>query len=113
MQETLNRGDKYDIVILDPPAYAKSRGHLKKALGMYRAINRDAIRAIRPGGILITSSCSQPLDTPTFLDTLKRAATSAQRRAQILGCQGAAPDHPALLSMPETSYLCCVMLRIF
>lgn len=112
VQEALKGGDQYDIVIIDPPALAKSRGHLKKASGLYQAINRDAIRATRPGGILITSSCSQPLDTAGLLEILKRATTSAQRRAHILHCRGAAPDHPALLSMPETAYLCCVVLRI-
>lgn len=112
VREALKGGTQYDIVILDPPALAKSRGHLKKAAGLYQALNRDAIRATRPGGILITSTCSQSLDTAAFLEILKRAMSSAQRRAQILHCRGAAPDHPVLLSMPETAYLCCIVLRI-
>lgn len=112
IQDVLARGETWDTVILDPPALARSRGHLKKALGLYQALNRDAMKVLKPGGILITSSCSQPLDAAAFIEVLKRAAGSARRPAQLLDTRGAAPDHPTLLAMPETHYLTCAVLRI-
>lgn len=112
IQEVLARGETYDVIVLDPPALAKGRASLAKALGLYQAINRDATKALNPGGVLITSSCSQPVDDTVFIDMLKRAASAAERRFQLLGLHGAAPDHPALLSMPETRYLNCAVLRL-
>jgi 23S rRNA (cytosine1962-C5)-methyltransferase len=112
VQEVLARGETYDVIVIDPPALAKGRAPLVKALGLYQAINRDAIKALNPGGVLITSSCSQPVDDATFLDMLKRAAIAAERRVQLLDLRGAAPDHPALLTMPETRYLKCAVLRL-
>ncbi len=112
IQEVLARNETWDVIVLDPPALARSRGQVKKALGLYQALNRDAMKALEPGGILISSSCSQPIDASAFLETLKRAATSAQRRAQLLDIRRAAPDHPALLAMPETDYLTCAVLRL-
>jgi len=111
VQEILARDEEWDVIVLDPPALAKSRGQMKKALGMYQALNRDAMKRLARAGVLITSSCSQPIDPGTFADVLKRAATSAQRRFQLLGLYGAGPDHPVLLSMPETHYLTCAVLR--
>ena len=100
------------MIVLDPPAFAKSRAHTRKALGRYQALNRDAMQRIEPGGVLITSSCSQPVDLAAFMETLKRAANAARRVVQLLDQRGPAPDHPALLVMPETSYLKCVVLRV-
>ena len=112
VREILRRDETYDLVLLDPPALAKGRASLRKALGLYRALNRAAMERLKPGGVLITSSCSQAVDHADFLETLKRAANAAQRQAQVLMMRGAAPDHPVLLSMPETSYLKCVVLRV-
>ena len=112
VQSVLARGELYDVVVLDPPALAKSRLQAKKALGLYQALNRDAMRALKPGGLLITSSCSHFVETPVFLEALKRAATSAQRNARVLAMRGAAADHPVLLAMPETEYLKCVVLHV-
>lgn len=112
IQDVLKRGEKYDVVILDPPALAKHRKHMKKALGLYQAMNRDAMKALSSGGVLITSSCSQALDAAAFVDILKRASNAAQRQFQVLDIRGAAPDHPVLLSMPETRYLTCAVLRM-
>jgi 23S rRNA (cytosine1962-C5)-methyltransferase len=112
IHDVLASAEPYDAIVLDPPALAKSRNHLHKALGLYQALNRDAMKALAPGGVLITSSCSQPVDEATFLETLKRAATAAGRRFQVLEIRGAAPDHPALLAMPETRYLTCIVLRL-
>ncbi len=112
IEEVLSRGDRYDCIVLDPPAYAKSRAHERKALAQYQALNAAAMQALEPGGILITSSCSHFVSAEAFLETLKRVAISAQRQAWILDVRGAAPDHPVLMAMPETSYLKCVVMRL-
>ena len=112
IQVALSAGESYDVVILDPPAFAKGRKSLAKALTRYQALNRDAMKCLTPGGFLITSSCSHPVTEPVFVEMLKRAAGAAQRPAQLLAMRGAGPDHPVLLSMPETAYLTCAVLRV-
>jgi 23S rRNA (cytosine1962-C5)-methyltransferase len=112
VQETLASSGQFDVVLIDPPALAKKRSQTNKALGLYRALNRDAMKAVVPGGILVTSSCSHHVDREEFLETLKRTSASAQRRVQLLGLYGASKDHPVLLSMPETAYLKCAVLRV-
>lgn len=109
----LRQGERYDVVIIDPPALAKSRAHVQKALGHYQSLNRDAMHAVVPGGYLITSSCSHFVDEAAFLEVLKRAARSVQRPIWIVDVRGAARDHPVLMAMPETAYLKCVTLRVF
>ena len=111
--EVLERGERYDVVLLDPPALAKTRAQVTKAAGLYQALNRDAMMAVEPGGYLVTSSCSHFVDRPAFLEILKRAARAAQRDAWVVEERGAAKDHPILLAMPETEYLKCVVLRVF
>ncbi len=110
--EVLARGEKYGVIILDPPAFAKSRGREDRALGLYQALNKAALQALEPGGILITSSCSHFVARDAFFEALKRAACAAQRTALILDTRGASPDHPVLLAMPETAYLKCAVLRV-
>ncbi len=112
VEEVLRRGESYNVICLDPPALAKTRSQCAKALDLYQAVNRDALKAVKSGGFLITSSCSQPVDMETFLELLKRAARSAKRRITVLAAKGAPPDHPVLLSMPETSYLKCVLIQV-
>lgn len=108
----LEEDARYGLVILDPPAFAKSRAHAAKALGLYQSLNASAMRRIEPGGVLITSSCSHFVDRDAFLETLKRASAAAQRPVWVVDVRGAAPDHPVLASMPETSYLTCATLRV-
>lgn len=112
IEAVLARENTYDLVMLDPPALAKSRAHLAKALSRYQTLNTNAMKALEPGGVIITSSCSHFVDVPAFLEMLKRAAAGAGRQAQLLEFRGAPPDHPILLSMPETAYLKCAILRI-
>lgn len=112
VEEALAGGARHDVVIIDPPAFAKGRDHQRQALTRYQSVNRAAMAALEPGGILITSSCSHFVDTPAFVDMLKRAAGSAGRRVWLLEMRGAGPDHPMLLSMPETAYLKCAVLRV-
>ena len=104
---------RFDLIILDPPAFAKTRAQAAKALGRYQALNAAAVSRIAPeGGFLVTSSCSHFVDESMFLETVKRAIVSAGRTARLLELRGAAPDHPVLLAMPETAYLKCLVLRI-
>lgn len=110
--EALRRGDIYDVVILDPPALAKSREQRSKALGLYQALNRDAMKALAPGGYLITSCCSHFIEREAFFEALKRAARAARRQVLLLDVRGAPPDHPILMAMPETAYLTCAALRV-
>ena len=112
IQDALTAGNSYDVVILDPPAFAKGRKSVPKAITRYQALNRDAMKCLAPGGILITSSCSHPVTESVFVEMLKRAAGAAQRSAQLLATRGASPDHPVLLSMPETAYLTCAVVRV-
>lgn len=102
----------FDVTIIDPPAFAKSRGHAKKAAKRYLELNQAALRATAPGGYLFTSSCSHFVSAADFVDILKRAASAEKRTVQLLELRGAAPDHPVLLSMPETAYLKCAVMRV-
>jgi 23S rRNA (cytosine1962-C5)-methyltransferase len=113
VETVLDRGRCYDTIILDPPAFAKSRAQTKKALSRYQSLNAKALEVVNVGGYLITSSCSHFVDMPDFLEMIKRAAATAQREVWVLETRGAARDHPVLLAMPETSYLKCVILRVF
>jgi 23S rRNA (cytosine1962-C5)-methyltransferase len=110
--EALRRQQTYDIIVLDPPALAKTRASVEKALGLYQVLNRDAIKSIAPGGYLITSSCSHFVDVEKFREMLKRAARSAERHCTVLAFEGASPDHPVLMEMPETEYLKCAVLQV-
>lgn len=112
VEEILAEEEPFDIVIVDPPAFAKGRSQAKKAQGRYLELNRAAIRATKPGGYLFASSCSHFVNNADFLDILKRAASTEKRTLQLLELRGAAPDHPVLLSMPETAYLKCAVLRV-
>lgn len=103
---------KFDTIVLDPPAFAKSRAHIEAAVSGYKEINLRAFRMLNPGGMLITASCSQHIDEFTFLNILTRAASDAGRKVQVIQKRTQGQDHPFLLSMPETYYLKCVFLRV-
>jgi 23S rRNA (cytosine1962-C5)-methyltransferase len=103
---------KFDTIVLDPPAFAKSRAHIDAAVRGYREINLRAMKLLIPGGLLITCSCSQHIDENAFLNILTEAASDANRRAQVIEKRTQSKDHPFLLSMPETYYLKCIFLRI-
>lgn len=112
VEEILAEEEPFDVVIVDPPAFAKSRALAKKAEGKYLQLNRVAMKAVKPGGLLFTSSCSHFIDDALFLDILKRASFAEKRTVQLLELRGAAQDHPVLLVMPETAYLKCAVLRV-
>ncbi len=98
-------GKKFDVIILDPPAFTKSAKMIKKAYGGYKEINLRAMRILNKGGILVTCSCSHFFDEINFYSMLASAAADSHRRVQILSKGGAAPDHPVLLGYPKSEYL--------
>jgi 23S rRNA (cytosine1962-C5)-methyltransferase len=102
-------GRQYDTIVLDPPAFAKTKRALPTALRGYKELNLRALKMLRPGGVLITCSCSFHVSEAEFLEMLGTAAADAGRRVRILEKRGAARDHPVLLNVPETAYLKCVI----
>jgi 23S rRNA (cytosine1962-C5)-methyltransferase len=106
------RESRYDMVILDPPAFAKSKKELEGALRGYKEINLRAMKILRPGGILITCSCSYQLSETLMEDMLARAAADAHRSFRILERRRQAPDHPIRLGFPEGLYLKCQVLEM-
>ncbi len=105
-------GEKFDIICLDPPAFAKNRVALAPAKKGYKEINLRAMKILKPEGILATSSCSYHLSEATFFELLADAARDAHRYIQVVERRGQASDHPVLLSMPETHYLKFFLIRV-
>jgi 23S rRNA (cytosine1962-C5)-methyltransferase len=105
-------GRQYDTIVLDPPAFAKSKRAVPTALRGYKELNLRALKMLRPGGVLATCSCSFHVSEGEFLEMLSSAAADAGRRVRIVEKRGAAVDHPALLNMPETAYLKCMVCQI-
>jgi 23S rRNA (cytosine1962-C5)-methyltransferase len=101
----------YDTIVLDPPAFAKSRQQLDGAIRGYKEINLRALKLLRPGGILVTCSCSHHLSEADFLEVIAQASLDAGRALRVLERRTQAPDHPILLTVPETHYLKCVILQ--
>lgn len=102
---------KFDLIVLDPPPFAKSRNVLTRALKGYREINLQAIKALSPGGVLVSCSCSHHVSPQVFLKTILDASRDAGRRLVLLERRGQSPDHPVLLGVPETEYLKCFILK--
>jgi len=98
-------GRKFDTLVLDPPAFAKRRDGLEGALRAYREINYRAVRLLKPGGLLVTCSCSGRVTSEMFGEVVAWAAQEAKRPLQLLEKRGAARDHPPLVGVPETEYL--------
>jgi len=103
---------RYDFVVLDPPAFVKGKTKVKEALRAYRAINANAMRVLKEGGLLATSSCSYHIEREAFIEMLRTAAKDAGRQTRLLELRSQAKDHPVLLSMPETEYLKCAFLEV-
>jgi 23S rRNA (cytosine1962-C5)-methyltransferase len=97
--------ERFDTIVLDPPAFAKNRGAVQAALRGYREINLRAMRSLAPGGTLLTASCSFHVRLPDFLTMLTDAAADSGRRIRLRRILGQGEDHPELLTVPETSYL--------
>jgi 23S rRNA (cytosine1962-C5)-methyltransferase len=103
---------RYDTIVLDPPAFAKTKRDLEKALGGYKELNLRAMKMLRPGGILVTCSCSFHVSPADFLKVVADAAQDAHKSLRVVENRGAARDHPILLNVPETSYLQCLILMV-
>jgi 23S rRNA (cytosine1962-C5)-methyltransferase len=103
---------EYSLVVLDPPAFAKSRQNLDPAARAYKEINLRALRLLPPGGVLVTCSCSHHLGEADFLELLAGAALDANRTLRVLERRTQAQDHPILLTVPETLYLKCLILEV-
>jgi 23S rRNA (cytosine1962-C5)-methyltransferase len=103
---------QFDTVILDPPAFAKSRSQVEDALRGYKEINLRALRLLGPGGILVTCSCSQRVSEATFLELVAEASLDAGRQLRVVERRSQGLDHPILLTVPETHYLKCLILEV-
>ena len=112
LRELESGGERFDTIILDPPAFAKNRGSLKAAIRGYKEINLRALKLLNPGGVLITCTCSYHVSEDLFLKIIADAAIDARRRVQIVEKRMQAADHPVLLGMPETYYLKCLIARM-
>ena len=104
-------GQQYDIIVLDPPAFAKSKRVLETAARGYKELNLRALKMLRPGGILVTCSCSYHLSETDFLAILSSASADAQRNLRLLEQRTQSRDHPIVLGIPETKYLKCMILQ--
>ena len=103
---------RYDTIVLDPPAFAKTKRDLEKALGGYKELNLRALKMLRPGGVLVTCCCSFHVGASDFLGVVADAARDAHKSLRLVENRGAAKDHPILLNVPETSYLQCLILIV-
>jgi 23S rRNA (cytosine1962-C5)-methyltransferase len=103
---------RYDTIVLDPPAFAKTKRDVEKALGGYKELNLRAMKMLRPGGTLVTCSCSFHVSTQDFHGVVSAAAQDAHKSLRVIESRGAAKDHPMLLNVPETSYLQCLILSV-
>ena len=111
LRELERRAERFDTVVLDPPAFAKSKQSLVRALAGYKEINLRAMRLLEPGGVLFTCSCSYHVNRSVFLEMVADAARDSGTRLQLLAVTGAGRDHPELVNAPETGYLKGVLLR--
>ena len=105
-------GRSWDVIVLDPPAFVKSRSRIKEGRSGYIDVNRRALGRIVPGGFLVTCSCSYNIDMPAFEEILLAASRQSNRELRILEYRGQGPDHPMLLSMPETRYLKVIVAQV-
>ena len=106
------QGETFDLIVLDPPAFTKSKQSIGPALRGYKEINLRALKLLDSGGLLLTCSCSYHLSPQIFLQMIEEAATDAGRRVHLLEFRTQAPDHPILMGVPETCYLKCAILRV-
>jgi 23S rRNA (cytosine1962-C5)-methyltransferase len=112
LRDILPSGQRFDVVVLDPAKQTRDREEIDYALKRYLDMNRLALQAVAPGGILLTCSCTGLISESDFLESLRRAAWQAGRTLQIIGITGAAPDHPYLVHVPEGRYLKAVYCRV-
>ena len=112
LREMEHAGERFDTIVLDPPAFAKNRASVSKAGRGYKEINLRALKLLRRGGALVTCTCSYHMSEQMFLETLAAAARDARRSIQLVEKRMQARDHPVLISVPETYYLKCLIVRV-
>jgi 23S rRNA (cytosine1962-C5)-methyltransferase len=112
LKEYDEAGRRFQMIILDPPAFAKNRDSIPAARRGYKEINLRALKLLRPGGYLVTCSCSYHVTEPLFLQLLAEAANDARRNIVVVERRTQAQDHPILLTMPETHYLKCLIIKV-
>jgi 23S rRNA (cytosine1962-C5)-methyltransferase len=112
LREMETAGERFDTIVLDPPAFAKNRGSIRAAARGYKEINLRALKLLDAGGVLITCTCSYHMSEQMFLEIIRDAARDARRRVQLVEKRMQASDHPVLFGMPETHYLKCVLARV-
>ncbi len=112
LRDWADSGRKFDTIVLDPPAFAKTKRAAENAVRGYKEMTLRALKMLRPGGILVTCSCSHHVSLAEFTQVTISAAIDAGRRVQLLERRGASPDHPHVLSIPETEYLKCLICRV-
>ena len=108
-----DQGEKYDLVILDPPAFTKTRQMTERALRGYKEINLRGMKLVPDGGFLVSCSCSQHVDDAAFTAMLNEAARDAKKKLRMVEFRTQAKDHPILPASPETKYLKCAILQVF
>jgi len=104
-------GERYDTIVLDPPAFAKNKAAVANARAGYKEINLRAMRLLRPGGYLVTCSCSYNVTEPMFAEVVEEAAIDSETPMTLVEKRTQGRDHPVLLGVPETHYLKCFILR--
>jgi len=112
LRDYADAGERFDTIVLDPPAFAKTKRAAEGAMRGYKELNLRALKMLSAGGTLVTCSCSHHVGMEEFVGVVRSAAEDSGRRVQSLEMRGAAPDHPAVLTLPETSYLKCLICRV-
>lgn len=112
LEDAYNNGERFDVVILDPPAFTKAKDTIKQAYLGYQKINTLGLKMLNPGGYLITFSCSGNMTADLFLEMLKNASRKAKKQVQLIEYRMQTKDHPMLLANMETLYLKCAVIRV-
>jgi 23S rRNA (cytosine1962-C5)-methyltransferase len=112
LRDWSDAGERFDAIVLDPPAFAKTQRAVEGALRGYKELNLRALKMLRPGGLLVTCSCSHHVGWADLEGSVASAAADAGRRVRLLERRGAALDHPVVLNLPETEYLKCLVLEV-
>lgn len=112
LKENSKEGKQFDVVMLDPPSFTKTRGNIEKAVAGYKEINLRGMKLIKPGGFLVTSSCTNLVSPQLFLDTIQAAAKDARRRLRQVCFQAQSPDHPIIWNLENTTYLKFLIVQV-
>jgi 23S rRNA (cytosine1962-C5)-methyltransferase len=112
LRDWSDSGESFETIVLDPPAFAKSKRAADSAIRGYKELNLRALKMLAPGGVLVTCSCSHHVSLAEFTDVVRAAAGDAERRVRLVERRGAAGDHPVILNIPETEYLKCLILEV-